>query len=326
MEDIVESNDPMQSGKVVEENDMAELVAEAENQALKRDCEFDAKSPSKKQKTDDCSPEESAPVDNALLENAGKVGKENPPQHMSKNARESRKYPAVKVYSVFEDLQIRSRKLEEEGEENSWTLCDYNDDLKYAVFSWLDNAVALMVVVDEKMEPKRSRKSELRLVSHYTIKSLHLTGVRESFEDPVLDTAIHILLRKFPSVDLLLQCPNTHSLMAFLKKISDLVPQSVLLYSSLLHVTRTNLVHLQDNVIKIEFGSGALKCSFSVVVSYAEGISSAIQTLRLESQPGNMYDLTPVKKIIGSVEKSPTHIETLCDTVWKYITDKESKL
>jgi len=227
---------------------------------------------------------------------------------------------------VFEDLQIRSRKLEEEGEENSWTLCDYNDDLKYAVFSWLDNAVALMVVVDEKMEPKRSRKSELRLVSHYTIKSLHLTGVRESFEDPVLDTAIHILLRKFPSVDLLLQCPNTHSLMAFLKKISDLVPQSVLLYSSLLHVTRTNLVHLQDNVIKIEFGSGALKCSFSVVVSYAEGISSAIQTLRLESQPGNMYDLTPVKKIIGSVEKSPTHIETLCDTVWKYITDKESKL
>jgi len=101
MEDIVESNDPMQSGKVVEENDMAELVAEAENQALKRDCEFDAKSPSKKQKTDDCSPEESAPVDNALLENAGKVGKENPPQHMSKNARESRKYPAVKVYSVF---------------------------------------------------------------------------------------------------------------------------------------------------------------------------------------------------------------------------------
>ena len=140
MEDIVESNDPMQSGKVVEENDMAELVAEAENQALKRDCEFDPKSPSKKQKTDDCSPEESAPVDNALLENAGKVGKENPPQHMSKNARESRKYPAVKVYSVFEDLQIRSRKLEEEGEENSWTLCDYNDDLKYAVFRYFSNA------------------------------------------------------------------------------------------------------------------------------------------------------------------------------------------
>jgi hypothetical protein len=198
-------------------------------------------------------------------------------------------------------MVLRNTRREEKG---AWILEEFDENLKYAVFSWMHKSLSLVVILDSKMVPKSSRRSRGRLVTHYTLKSLQLCPVRASFQDPALDIAVHTILRYFPADQLILKCPNTHSLRPLLSSISDLVGPALLLYSALNQVQDSNLTSIQGYRITIDFASPTLGCHFQLELDYENGISRSVRSLNIHKRKGNTkpLDVIPKKDGDGSQE------------------------
>eukprot|EP00088_Acartia_fossae_P006955 TRINITY_DN13216_c0_g1_i6.p1 TRINITY_DN13216_c0_g1~~TRINITY_DN13216_c0_g1_i6.p1 ORF type:complete len:430 (-),score=94.91 TRINITY_DN13216_c0_g1_i6:324-1511(-) len=233
---------------------------------------------------------------------------------------EMRKSVVLGQINVFEELQ-QLIEMKDKTIESDWEMYSYDLDNKYAIFTWFERTVRVIVKLGEKLQPTRSRKSIGMCVTHYTIESINLgpTGP-EIMQDAALDTAIHLLTARFPNQSIISKCPNTHSLRSLLNEISGMVVETLELYRTLKYIEDNWVTTIQNNIVSVDFASPVLQSSFSIQVDYTHGINTAISNIQLKPKPWNSYDLSSFKKQLPGLKD----LTSVCSVLWKTMQQAEA--
>jgi hypothetical protein len=207
-------------------------------------------------------------------------------------------------------------------------LYSYNVDAKYAIFTWFERTVRMIVKLGKKLEIKRSRKSMGRCVTHFTIDSIHLGATDpEVMQDSALDTALHLLTKNMSNEMLSSRCPNTHSLKSLLSEVSDMMSQTIDLYRSLKYVKENFVTTINNNIVTVDFSSPGLGASFKLLIDYSEGLAEALSSIQIQPKPWNTNDLAIIRKKMKNLPTaSPQFVEILCSTIWSTIQHCEAEL
>ena len=96
-------------------------------------------------------------------------------------AEEAENFQEVSVFKHLEESRV--------GGQNSWELELATE--KVAAFSWMQKSLLLVLHLDQKLQPKRSRKSVGRVVHHWTISKIEfLSCHRDTQSEANIETNI----------------------------------------------------------------------------------------------------------------------------------------